>query len=67
MSWHEIAFGALCVFIGYGLGSYLTKTQMDADRFEEKEEEKEALHADRNKWIEYGRDMERKLNRPNGH
>lgn len=62
MSWDFIGFGALCLFIGYNLGAVLTKAQMNAERADEREEEYSALQAERARWIEHGRQIERRSN-----
>ena len=65
MSWHEIAFEVLCLFVGYGIGSLMTKTETESKRSHERELEEEALKAERKKWIDHGRAIERQIREAN--
>jgi len=61
MVFEVIAFGLVCLFIGYSIGATLTKTRMKADRLNERDSEMAAFNKERTKWIEHGREIERRI------
>jgi hypothetical protein len=61
MSFEVIVFGLVCLFIGYNIGATLTKARMKAEHLKERDSEIVAFNDERTKWIEQGREIERRV------
>jgi hypothetical protein len=59
MFFEAIAFGLVWLFIGYSIGATLTKARMKSEQLKERDNETRAFNAERTKWIERGREIER--------
>jgi hypothetical protein len=61
MFFEVMAFGLVCLFIGYSIGATLTKARMKSDQLKDRDNEIVAFNAERTRWIEQGREIERRV------